>query len=172
MKMLIGAALILGLQFTSGYDRDYAAHLEEALLYELKPLAYAFVEAEQKYGVSAVMLSSIAAIESGWGRHCFAENNIFGFGQKSFESKEACIDYVASYLRLVYLTPGGRCFRGYALEDIAVSYCPDTPEWAPAVRNVMDRIENRMRQSFIQEVMQETLGREPRPSRRSWDLPS
>ena len=61
----------------------------------LSDYAEEFLAAEEKYGVNAVFLASLAAFESGWGKHCFRQNNLFGWGKKEFCSKEECIDFVA-----------------------------------------------------------------------------
>jgi len=147
LKTLIAAALIFGMQVgpvSQTNHNEYVHRLEQALFYDLKPLAGAFVAAEEEYGVSAVLLSSIAALESGWGRSCFAENNIFGFGAKSFPSKEACIDYVASFIRTHYLTPGGKYFHGYEIEDIGICWNPCNAQWGPTVRAISEQIQERM----------------------------
>ena len=57
-----------------------AEELSAGLRGELVPLAADFVAAEAEYGVNAVFLAALAAHESGWGRHCFLPENIFGWG--------------------------------------------------------------------------------------------
>ena len=58
---------------------DFTAdELRNGLKKDLADLAEDFVAAEERYGVNAVFLAALAAFESGWGRHCFRENNIFG----------------------------------------------------------------------------------------------
>ena len=149
MNTLISAILIFSLTFAPVQSRDITLQLEDALLYDLKPLAHEFVKAEQKYGVSAVLLASIAALESGWGRDCFLKNNLFGFGQLEFDTRADCIDHVARYLKEEYLTPGGAHFNGYTIEAINMSYNPDHPEWSDAVEEIMAGIEERMQASAV-----------------------
>lgn len=110
--------------------------LSAVLKYNLKPYAEAFLNAEADYDINACFLASIAALESGWGRYMFRENNIFGFGKKDFESVEKCIDYVAWFLRKNYLNETGRYYRGGTIEAIGSVYCPDGGEWAELVTSI------------------------------------
>ena len=77
-------AAALDLTEPCGFSAD---ELSAGLRGELVPLAADFVAAEAEYGVNAVFLAALAAHESGWGRHCFLPENIFGWGGKSFASK-------------------------------------------------------------------------------------
>jgi hypothetical protein len=110
--------------------------LAERLKYDLKPLAKTFLEAEEDYGINACFLAAISALESGWGRYQFKENNIFGFGQKTFDDEEHCIDYVAWYLRKNYLNEDGKYFRGGTIADIGKIWCPDNGEWVEKVAGI------------------------------------
>ena len=117
--------------------------LQNALKGRLKELAGVFLEAEEKTGVNAVFLASVAALESGWGESKAAreKNNLFGWtgqnGYPSFASLEDCILTVAQRLRELYLTPGGRYFHGYTVE--AVNRCYNgRPEWETAVVGIME----------------------------------
>jgi beta-N-acetylglucosaminidase len=118
--------------------------LEEGLLYNLKPLASAYIQAEKDYGVNAVVLASISAEESGWGRHCYKPYNIFGFyTSKDFSSYEECIDYVARFLSEKYLTKGGSCFNGYTLADVNKCY-NGSSSWLSNITGIAISIENRI----------------------------
>lgn len=124
--------------------------LEKSLLGDLKPLAGEFIAAEEKHGVGAIWLASIAALESGWGGSKLAQskNNLFGWsgkdGYMSFESKAECIDFVARQIAKNYLDPDGAYFNGTDIEGVAMRYCP-APEWAEVVRGVHDGILRRAR---------------------------
>lgn len=127
-------------------ESEYSAEAFEAALYgELRPLASDFLKAEEAYGVSALYLASIAALESGWGKECFRQNNIFGFGQLAFSSKAECIDYVARYLSENYLSPGGMYYNGMSIEGINVRW-NGRPEWAEAVEAIKEQIESRCKE--------------------------
>lgn len=123
------------------------AQLTNGLRKSLKTYAWAFLEAERTYNVNAVFLSAVAAFESGWGESSIARNrnNLFGWtgngGYRYFDSVPECIMYVAKHLRTNYLTPGGSCFHGYEVEDIAVSYCPGG-YWSGQVKSIMRMIQS------------------------------
>lgn len=146
MAAIIMAFVIpIGAGAVSGRTQYSVEALENALYHELKPLAADFLQAERKYGVNALYLAGIAALESGWGRYCFEENNIFGFYcGKTFPSKSACIDYVAAFMRENYLSQGGKYYNGATLEGINC-YWNGNPQWVREVEAIKTQIENRCR---------------------------
>ena len=109
------------------------------LQYDLKGLEQEFLDAEKQYGVRADFLAAVAALESGWGRYLFRENNLMGFGEKTFVSKAACIDYVAAYLATHYLDPDGIYYNGPTVEGVCVRY-NGSEEWKDAVCALMQQI--------------------------------
>jgi hypothetical protein len=122
------------------------AELEENTHAPLNQYAFYFLEAETQTGVSAVFLLSVAALESGWGTSDLAQtkNNLFGWtsnngSMMSFNSKAQCIIYVAEKLKEHYLTPDGKFFSGYEVEDVNKHY-NGREEWAIAVNNIMQGI--------------------------------
>ncbi len=134
MKKILALILLFSMLFTSveafafeKFDLTTpcglsAEELAKGLRKELPQYAEAFIEAEEKYGVNAVFLAAVAALESGWGRHCFRENNIFGWSGKSFETKEECIDFVASHIEKNYLSEDGKYYRGKTVSDVNRCY--------------------------------------------------
>lgn len=137
-----------GMLTPSGMDSD---DLRTGLLYDLKDLADAFVEAEQKTGVNAVWLSAIAALESGWGRSELAQekHNLFGWtngtGYAEFDSAESCIFSVSYSLMTNYLSDDGCYYIGKEIEDVAKHYNPmHCGEWAEVVREIHDGIQGRV----------------------------
>lgn len=110
--------------------------LEKGLLYDLKPLAEAYITAEKTYNVNAVLKAAQDAYESSWGRCCFSKNNISGFfTEADFWSKEECIYYVASKLEAWYIQPPheecnhenceiGQFYNGRTIYDVSINYCP------------------------------------------------
>lgn len=118
--------------------------LEAGLKYELVPLAAYFLQAEELYGVNACYLAAIAALESGWGRYQFRENNLFGFGRKSFDTPEECIYYVAEFLATEYLSEDGRYFGGgYSLYHVN-KYYNGSDEWYESVSSIYASIMRRI----------------------------
>lgn len=113
----------------------------------MEGLGNAFVQAEQKYGVNAWFLTSLAIHESAYGTSKIAQekNNLFGFqaydhapfeNAATFNSKEASIDHVAKYLSEAYLTPGGTYYNGVSIDGIGRRYATD-PQWANKVKSHM-----------------------------------
>ncbi len=92
------------------------------VLGNLSEYAENFLAAEEKYGVNAVFLASLAAFESGWGSRCFRQNNLFGWGKKEFCSKEECIDFVARRISEWYLTEKGKYYNGSGLGGVNACY--------------------------------------------------
>ena len=88
----------------------------------LSDYAEEFLAAEREYGVNAVFLASLAAFESGWGKHCFRPNNLFGWGRKEFCSKEECIDFVARRISEWYLSKEGKYYNGAGLYGVGACY--------------------------------------------------
>lgn len=117
--------------------------LSDRLHSPLNQYAEAFIKAEEETGVNAVFLSAVAALESGWGKSNVAKNrnNLYGWTTNSgsfmrFESKEDCISFIATKFKELYLSPEGRYFKGYDVEDVN-HYYNGRDVWAERVRNVM-----------------------------------
>lgn len=131
-----------------------ASELEEGLLYELKDHSEAFIAAEKVTGVNAVFLSSIAALESGWGRSdvALSHNNLFGWtttiGYKTFGSYDECIMYVACKLKELYLDPSGIYFSGYEVSDVNIHY-NGSDLWENEVTYIMEDIHIRIAESEV-----------------------
>ena len=121
-----------------------AEELERGLLRGLIELAPAFVAAQEEYGIDAVFLAAVAALESGWGAFPIRETNLFGFGNMSFETKEAGVDHVASFLKRAYLTEGGQYYKGVSVTNVAHYYCPVNPSWPGMVGQLMKEIVRRI----------------------------
>lgn len=107
------------LRTKSGYT---AEELDKVLKYDLKGLGEYFIKAEEDYCVNAVFLASVAALESGWGRYCFRENNMFGYGGMAFNSKAECIDFVARKISENYLSENGKYHSGYTVKAVNCYY--------------------------------------------------
>lgn len=122
-----------------------AEQLEKGLLYDLKSYSDVFILAEEQTGINAVFLSSVAALESGWGRSEVAKskNNLFGWtsttGYCTFNSYEESILYVANKLKELYLTPDGPYFNGYSVSDINCKY-NGSKFWEDTVISIMQDI--------------------------------
>ena len=151
MKKLIALFILFALAFSFARDSKAAEfdltvksglseeQLAKGLREELVELAPEFIAAEKKYGVNAVFLASVAALESGWGRFCFRPNNIFGWSGKDFESKAECIDFVASKIAEHYLSENGKYYNGKTVSGVNVCY-NGSDFWAEKVNEIMAMI--------------------------------
>lgn len=127
---------------TSGLSTE---DLERGLLKELKSYSDVFIQAEEEYGVNAVFLSSVAALESGWGTSDVAinKNNIFGWtsndGYLEFDSIEDCILEVAETISRNYLSDDGIYYRGDTVSAVNVNY-NGSLHWEESVNSIMTDI--------------------------------
>jgi len=118
----------------------------------LPPLGAAFVKAERDYGINARTLLGIAMLESGYGTSYLArvKRNLFGFNAldrdpiafaTTFPSYEACIDYVARYIRDEYLSPTGGMWGSFpTLRAVNLAYATD-PGWADKIAHIANAID-------------------------------
>lgn len=115
----------------------------------LKGLGEAYIKAEKDYGVNALFLISISALESSWGTSKLAKskNNLFGYqaytnnpdAAMSFATKEECIDVVAKSLKNNYLTEGGKYHSGFTAKAVNKRYAADV-SWHLKVTGIMSRL--------------------------------
>lgn len=124
--------------------------LEAALYYELADYADLFVECENEYGVNAMLLASLAALESGWARSDLAadKNNLFGWKRSdgeyaAFESKEQCILEIAEAISENYLSENGAYYTGDTLVENVAEYYSPSEEWIELLKEVADGITER-----------------------------
>lgn len=113
----------------------------------------AFVRAEKEYGVNAIFLASIAALESGWGDSFNArnKNNLFGFGSYDndpsqtvvFSSKTQGVTKVANALRRDYLNKGGVHYNGATPKGVNTKYCTSS-DWDNQITEIMNMIVDRI----------------------------
>lgn len=98
---------------------------------KLTDIAGAFVKAEKKYGVNAIGVAAIAALESGWGtsNRAINDHNYTGFGVysdsavgKNADTGEANILETAQWLSTHYLKPGQVYYNGPGLVGINKKY--------------------------------------------------
>ncbi len=116
----------------------------------LKGLGSEFQKAQNKYGVNAYFLASVAAHESAKGSSAIAKekNNLFGFkafdnnpfeSAETFDSFEDSIDKVAKYLSEEYLNENGKYYFGKSVQDINKNYATDK-KWHESVSQIMKEI--------------------------------
>jgi len=116
----------------------------------LAGLGGSFMQAETTYHVSARYFVAHAILESAWGTSAIAQDkhNLFGFGADdrnpygdamSFPTFDACIQYVAQFIEVNYLTVGGAFYHGPTLRGMNVDYASD-PNWAEKIASIADTI--------------------------------
>lgn len=125
-----------------------AEELSLGLSGEILNLAPDFIAAEEKYGVNAIFLCAVAALESGWGKYCFRENNIFGWSGKDFSSKSECIDFVASRIAMHYLSEDGKYYHGKTVSGVNVCY-NGSDFWENKIAGIMAMISRRISNAEI-----------------------
>lgn len=150
-KFAVATLIMIGL-FAMGFSMEvFALELNEPcglseselagnLKHELVQYAGDFLRAEDEHGVNACFLAAVASLESGHGRYMFRENNIFGWGGKSFGSVPECIDFVAEKLSKNYIDPSGKYYRGGSISDIGKIYCPGDEKWVKLVTNLFEKL--------------------------------
>lgn len=110
-----------------------------------------FINKQNLYGTNALLMSSVAANESAWGKSNIAKtkNNLFGLnavdsspGQSAnyYASVAACMkDFSETYMSKRYLRPGYTYYKGGFLGNkasgINVSYASD-PYWGEKAANI------------------------------------
>ena len=112
----------------SGTAADLNKYLEGKGVLEGK--GQAFIDAQNKYGVSASILVAICMNESAKGTSNLAKNKnnvggvrISGSTEfRTFDSVEKCIDYMGSFLKSGYIDNSGKALT--KLYEINAKYCP------------------------------------------------
>jgi hypothetical protein len=108
------------------------------------------LQAEQDYGINALVLAAIIVHESAWGKSAIAvqKNNLAGLGAYdhspfssafAFAAKEDSIIFLADLIKREYITPGGRYYNSPDLQEIGKRYATD-PQWARKVAAKMKLI--------------------------------
>ena len=141
-----------------------AMQLEEAINKikqdnKLKGLGTAFIDAEDKYNVNAIILASIACLESGYGTSILAieKNNLFGLDAplsatgtdnygSGYESKEDCIDHAGHRIGKQYLELDTKASWRYCegkkdIYAVGAKWC-EVKGWSDKVISIANRIKN------------------------------
>ena len=160
ISFLIAFILLLEPIFLTSYansDYDFRTEsnvtneqLSGALYHNLSDLSDVFIECEKELNVNAILLCSLAALESGWGKSEIAKekNNLFGWRNsegeyREFESKEICITEFSEYISLNYLDDSGKYYSGgTAVEHVAVYYS-ESQHWEKTICEIYDLIKMR-----------------------------
>lgn len=126
--------------------------------HKLKGLGSAFLEAENRYNVNAIILASIACLESGYGTSKLAieKNNLFGLDASlskvgsndygsGYKTKEECINYAAHRIGRQYIELDETCKWRYVnakdIYSVGKKWCV-TSGWADKVISIANKIQN------------------------------
>lgn len=141
-----------------------AMQLEEAINKikqdnKLKGLGTAFIDAENKYNVNAIILASIACLESRYGTSKLAieKNNLFGLDAplsatgtnnygSGYKNKEECIDYAGHRIGKQYLELDSKASWRYCegkkdIYAVGAKWC-EVKGWSDKVISIANRIKN------------------------------
>lgn len=116
----------------------------------LRGLTGEFIRAQETWGMNAVFLVALTALESGWGTSEIAvvKKNLFGFRAyekdhfyfaDTFASKEDSIRYVSGFIKSRYLCEDGMFYHGANLWGVNTRYAAD-PMWSVKIARVMNQL--------------------------------
>ena len=115
----------------------------------LAGLGASFMQAETTYHVSARYFVAHAILESGGARARLRRTSTTSSASartmrtptvtRYFPSFDACIQYVAQFIEVNYLTAGGQFYHGPTLRGMNVDYASD-PNWAEKIASIADTI--------------------------------
>ncbi len=129
---------------------------------DLAGLGSAFKDAQDTYGVNAILLMAMAKHETGNGTsELFREkNNLFGFNAydydpynqaSTFKTPADSINTVAGHLAENYLNTDGPYYNGISTDGIGVDYATD-PDWSKKVNWMMIEVSQNMIGAFANET--------------------
>lgn len=115
----------------------------------VRDVAHAIVEAEQTYGVNAILLAGLVCLESGWGESARSTgwtNNMTGMGVPTdssvgtvYESRQACVLDTARQLKKFYLTEGGNNYNGTSIWNVNTKYSA-SKTWAEKILDISNKL--------------------------------
>lgn len=120
-------------------------------------VAYALVEAEQIYGVNAILLAGLVCLESGWGesaRSTGSTNNMTGMGVPNnysrgyvYSSRAESVLDTARQLKKNYLTEGGVYYNGTSIWSVNKKYCA-SKDWADKIVNISSTLLSKYKELY------------------------
>lgn len=139
----------------SGLSADQLAAAEKAISPGNGYTSFqGFIDAENKYGISALFILAHADIESAHGTSYYAKtrNNLFGFNAidsdpnqaSSYASQATSIDFYANFLNKYYLTPGAVYYNGATPHGVFVKYSSSHDSEAQSVVSLMNLLESKI----------------------------
>lgn len=112
---------------------------------KLKGQGQAFLDAQNKYGINALFLMSIAKVESGYGAKpkTYCKYNVFGVSGQKPKSYADGIDKLCQNLKKNYLP------KGKTIEKIRDIYCSANVTWPREVAKEMNNLTKQINSNLI-----------------------
>lgn len=117
----------------------------------VRDVAYTIVEAENTYGINALLLAGLICLESGWGespRSTGWTNNMSGMGVPTdhsvgtvYSSRQESVMDTARQLRKFYLTEGAENYNGLSIWDVNIKYSA-SGTWATKILDITSILHN------------------------------
>lgn len=142
----------------SNIDVDTLKYLlKDTKLYSLAPT---YVQIEKEYGINALFIVGISALESGWGtsKRAVEDNNLTGFGVYhdnskglNAQTKEDNLVITAKTLKNSYLSVGGNLYTGVTINDVNAKYCigydglPDF-NWSLKINTIVEKLLSQLKE--------------------------
>lgn len=112
---------------------------------KLKGQGQVFLDAQEKYGINALFLMSIAKVESGYGNKTpkGKPHNIVGAIGQNYKSYEECIDKLGNNLKKNYFSKNLT-----TIDKIRSKYCKTNTTWPNKISKEMERLSNIIRKRY------------------------
>ena len=119
----------------------------------LEQYAGTYVEIEKKYGINAIAICSLSALESNWGRsrRAIQDHNYTGFGVYSdssvginSKSGKDNLMMTAKHLANNYVIPGSKYYSGKGLDGVNKKYAASRT-WAFGIEHIGYRLMERLK---------------------------
>jgi len=116
-----------------------------------------FLDAQEKFGVNALFLMSIAKVESNYGEapardkfgiHKFNISGLKkrGGGYQNNPTYENCVDSCASSMKRLYFNKRPKALE--TIEQIKTQYCPGNPKWVNKIVQEMNNLQQQILSSY------------------------
>lgn len=117
----------------------------------LSDVSWVFTFAEDTFGVNALFLLGITALESGWGtsHRAVNHNNLTGYNIVSdssvytFPSRADSVLATAKLLAKDYLDENGRYYNGFSVQSVNEKYCANN-DWSDKVIAISTKMRNNL----------------------------
>ena len=118
---------------------------------DMVDVAWVFPYAEKTYGINALFLAGLTALESGWGgsSRSVEHNNMTGYGINTdahvvrFANRSDSILATAKLLSTHYIPTEWKYYNGTSVWNINQSYCA-SDDWASKIITIANKLLNRL----------------------------